>query len=445
MGARAIAIIRLAVPVMLTRLGLLLFTTLDTLMLGHLGADELAYFAISVPPQVTVLTVGFGLLSGTLVLIAQARGAGRMDEIGHVFKMVMVISLVVGVAAALGLMRGEELLTLLGQSPDIARGGGVAIQAFAIGLPAVLLGASCSMLLEAMGRPKIVLAVTLAGLGLKVLLNLWLLEPPGVVQGATGANLATSLARWAMLAALLAYIVGTPAIRRLGLFTRVRRKKQITLELLRYGLPSGLSQGLESTAFGAMSVFAGWLGTHAIGSYQIALNLVAMAFMMALGLSTATSVQVGMAYGAGDRRSAEACGWLGTGMIALYAFALGCVLYAFDTPIARLYTHDPDLLASAAVAIAICGFILLPDGLQGVLMGALRGLGDVNWPSVMHLFSFWAVAVPLAHHLAFTRGWGTDGLLWGLMAGLVAAAGLLAIRFALVSRRPVSRRLIPSA
>jgi len=436
MGARAVAIIRLAVPVMLTRLGLLLFTTLDTLMLGHLGADELAYFAISVPPQVTVLTVGFGLLSGTLVLIAQARGAGRLDEIGHVFKMVMLISLVVGVAAALGLMRGEALLVLLGQSPDIARGGGVAIQAFAIGLPAVLLGASCSMLLEAMGRPRIVLAVTIAGLGLKALLNLWLLD----AHGAVGANLATSLVRWAMLAALLLYILLTPAISRHGLFTRVARKKQITLDLLRYGLPSGLSQGLESTAFGAMSVFAGWLGTHAIGSYQIALNLVAMAFMMALGLSTATSVQVGMAYGARDRRSAEASGWLGTGMIALYALALGCVLYVFDTPIARLYTHDPDLLASAAVAIAICGFILLPDGLQGVLMGALRGLGDVNWPSVMHLFSFWAVAVPLAHHLAFTRGWGTDGLLWGLMAGLVAAASLLAIRFAFVSRR-----LIPAS
>lgn len=441
MGARAVAIIRLAVPVMLTRLGLLLFTTLDTLMLGHLGADELAYFAISVPPQVTVLTVGFGLLSGTLVLIAQARGAGRLDEIGHVFKMVMLISLVVGVAAALGLMRGEALLLLLGQSPDIARGGGLAIQAFAIGLPAVLLAASCSMLLEAMGRPKIVLAVTVAGLGLKALLNIWLLD----AYGAAGANLATSLVRWAMLAALLAYIVLTPAISRHGLFTRVARKKRITLDLLRYGLPSGLSQGLESTAFGAMSVFAGWLGTHAIGSYQIALNLVAMAFMMALGLSTATSVQVGMAYGARDRRGAEASGWLGTGMIALYALALGCVLYVFDTPIALLYTHDPDLVASAALAIAICGFILLPDGLQGVLMGALRGLGDVNWPSVMHLFSFWAVAVPLAHHLAFTRGWGTDGLLWGLMAGLVVAASLLAVRFAFVSRRLIPASLSAGA
>jgi len=152
-----------------------------------------------------------------------------------------------------------------------------------------------------------------------------------------------------------------------------------------------------------------------------------------------------MAYGARDRRGAEASGWLGTGMIALYALALGCALYVFDTPIARLYTHDPDLLASAAIAIAICGFILLPDGLQGVLMGALRGLGDVNWPSVMHLFSFWAVAVPLAHHLAFTRGWGTDGLLWGLMAGLVVAASLLAIRFAFVSRRLIPASLSAGA
>jgi MATE family multidrug resistance protein len=241
-----------------------------------------------------------------------------------------------------------------------------------------------------------------------------------------------------MYAALLGYILLTPEISRLGIYTRVVRKKRLTLDLLKLGLPSAISQGLESSAFGAMTVFAGWLGAHALASYQISLNLVAMAFMMAMGLSTATSVHVGMAYGAGKRAAAESAGWLGTAMVVSYTIAIGIVLIAFDRQIAELYASDPALIGAATIAIAIAAFILLPDGIQGVIMGALRGFGDVNWPSAMHLVSFWVVTVPLAHHLAFGRQWGTDGLLWGLVAGLTCASILLGGRYWAVSRRPVA-------
>ncbi len=432
--ARAGAIFRLAVPVMMTRLGILMFATIDTLMLGRMSADELAYFAISVPPQVTVITVSYGLFSGTLVLIAQARGAGRLDEIGHVFKIASVMALIVSVVVAWILLPGESILRLLGQSPEIAAGGGRALEAFVIGMPAVLLAAVASTLLEAMSRPRVVLVTVAGGLVLKLALNWWLLA----AHGAAGANLATSIARWGMYLALLGYILATPAISRLGLYTRIARKRQITIDLLKLGLPSALSQGLESSAFGAMAVFAGWLGAQALASYQIALNLVAMAFMMAMGLSTATSVHVGMAYGAKRRSAAESAGWLGTWMVISYTIAMGIAFFVFDRQIASIYASDPALIAAASVAIVVAAFILLPDGIQGVLMGALRGFGDVNWPSAMHLVSFWVVTVPLAHHLAFGRNWGTDGLLWGLVAGLTCASILLGGRFFLVSRRPVS-------
>jgi MATE family multidrug resistance protein len=432
--ARAGAIFRLAVPVMLTRLGILMFATIDTLMLGRLSADELAYFAISVPPQVTVITVSYGLFSGTLVLIAQARGAGRLEEIGHVFKIASVMALVLSTLVAWLLFPGEAVLLLLGQSPDIARGGGRTLDTFIIGLPALLLAAVTSTLLEAMSRPRVVLACVIAGLVIKLGLNWWLIEE----HGAAGANLATSIVRWFMYLAMLGYILLTPEITRLGLYTRIRRKKQISLDLLKLGLPSAISQGLESSAFGAMAVFAGWLGAHAIASYQIALNLVAMAFMMAMGLSTATSVHVGMAYGARRREAAEAAGWLGTCMVMLYTVVMGVGFILFDRQIAQLYAADPALIAAATVAIAISAFILLPDGIQGVLMGALRGFGDVNWPSIMHLVSFWVVTVPLAYYLTFTRAWGTAGLLWGLVAGLTCASFLLAGRFWAVSRRPLT-------
>ena len=106
---------------------------------------------------------------------------------------------------------------------------------------------------------------------------------------------------------------------------------------------------------------------------------------------------------------------------------------------ANLYTGDAAVLLIAPPLILIAGIVLIFDGGQAVLMGALRGMADVWLPPVMQFVSWWGVAVPVAYVLSFHAGLGTPGLMWGFLAGALVSCSSLALRFSLVSRRAVQR------
>jgi MATE family multidrug resistance protein len=422
---------------MLTRIGTLTMITVDTMMLGHVGADELAFYAISQPAQMTAFTVGLGLMSGTLVLVAQARGAGREHEIGLVFRVALVFGLAIGFAAALLFSLGETLLTAFGQSGPIAAGGGRVLEVVAYGMPASMGHIVCAMFLEALSRPRINLIVVWGANLTKVALNLVLIFGwySDLHLGAWGAQLALSIVRWLMFVALFAYIATNPALRRVRVLGQFRGAWPVVGRLLRLGLPSGVAQGLESTAFAALAMFAGILGASALAAYQIALNVNALCYMLASGLATATAVHVGIAVGQRDRSASVASGWSGLALWLAASFVLSALLWVYLAEVLGLYTGDALLLASAPPVMTALVFTVIPDGAQGVLMGALRGAGDVLWPTALHLVAFWVVTVPLAHHLAFARDLGAVGLMWGLVVGLSVATAFLGVRFHYLGRR----------
>ena len=76
-GPELSSLLRLAAPVMVSRAGLLVMTTVNTVMTGWAGGDELAYLALGLAPFVFLMLVGTGLLTGTVVLVAQAKGPAR--------------------------------------------------------------------------------------------------------------------------------------------------------------------------------------------------------------------------------------------------------------------------------------------------------------------------------------------------------------------------------
>jgi MATE family multidrug resistance protein len=103
--------------------------------------------------------------------------------------------------------------------------------------------------------------------------------------------------------------------------------------------------------------------------------------------------------------------------------------------VVSLYSDEAAVQALALRLMTITAWFILADGAQGVLTGAVRGMADAAMPTLIAGLSFWLVGVPLCYGLAFTAGWGTVGLIWGLFVGLIVAMSLLALRFHIVSRR----------
>jgi MATE family multidrug resistance protein len=256
--------------------------------------------------------------------------------------------------------------------------------------------------------------------------------------GAAGAALATSISRWTMVAAAVAYVLRMDGRHRYGVVAPMRGHVHRLRTMLRLGGPLAIGAGLETTAFSAVALLAGWIGSLTLAAYQIVINVNALLFMLAIGLSTAATVRVGRAAGEGDAASMARAGWTAA-WVAVGALAVcGFVTAVARDPIVDLYTADAALHALASAALLVVGGLIVVDGLQSVLLGAARGAADAVAPGVIQGVSFWIVAVPAAYWLGIARGHGLFGLLAGLFLGVVAASCLLGWRFRLLVRRIAS-------
>ena len=169
------------------------------------------------------------------------------------------------------------------------------------------------------------------------------------------------------------------------------------------------------------------------------MTVVAFCFMAAIGVGTATAVHVGMAIGCRDQRKMILSGWAGLFAITIFMTMMAVAITFFPNTLARIFTDDPALLAIVVPTLLVGAIILVCDGAQGVLMGALRGAGDVWVPTALHLCSFLLVMVPAAGWLSLRTSLGTPGLMWGTLCGVTLAAVLLAGRFHIISKRPIGR------
>ena len=340
---------------------------------------------------------------------------------------------------------GEWMLLALGQSPSLALEGAAVLAMFGWGMPAVLMFAATTMVLEAMGRPLPGMFFMLVANLLNLVFN-WIfiygnLGAPEM--GAEGAAAATSLARWIVTVGILVWVYAKIARTRLGVEPGRRRFSPENRRLAHRqagrlfgaGLPIASSHGLESAAFASLTVFAGWLGEIEVAAIGIVFNLFALPFMPALGLSTAANVRVGHARGRWDRDGARDAAWSAVRITLALQTCIGLGYVLFAEPLAGLYTNDPAVLAVAVPAVLIAGFVLVPDALQVVLVGCLRGLSDI-WPATgLFIIAFWLTMVPAGYWLGVELGLGSPGLFAAIGIGCLVAVALLVLRF----RRVVAR------
>ena len=429
----------LAGPVIVARCGILIMVSVDTIMTGHAGALELAWLAIAFSPHIAMLVTGIGLLTGTVILVSQADGAGRRWACGRVLWIGMANGVALGLVWAVVMSHGEDVLLLLGQSEELAAGGGEVLAMFAWGMPGIYLFTAVSMFLEGIGRTRPGMVVMIFANLVNFALN-WVLiygnlgfEP----MGAAGAVLATSITRWLMFAALFAYLVWMDDRDAYGLLAPIEQPWRLQARFIRLGVPMALSYSFETTAFMTITMMAGLMGSAHVAAYQAVMNVVALCFMVAIGMATASAVRVGNAVGRRDMPGMRAAGWVGAGLIAVIMAVLALVLAAFREPIMAIYTDDPGVLAVAVPTLAIAALFLVGDGLQGVLVGVLRGAADVWATMWIGAFSFWVVMIPAAWLIGRHLGGGVPGLMWGEMTGILLATVLLAWRFRAVSRRDI--------
>lgn len=424
-------LVRLSGPIVVSRSGFLLLALADTVMTGRYDTVELAYLSIGMGVVMPLLITAIGMIMGTLVLTANAFGGERYRECGPVWRRSIIYALILGSGCIAVGFFGEPLLLMMGQTPDVAKDGGEIFLILSLGLPGHLVFLSSAYFLEGIGRPKMGMFVMIWANILNVILNWVLIDGTAWFgpMGSEGAAWATTVARWFMAISAAGVVWWMADHQTFNIRGKLIGGFSSWQELRRMGYAIGLSFGVESMAFAALNVFAGWLGKLPLAAYGLTLNLMALVFMIALGIGSATAVRVSIAFGRGDYKDAALAGWTGLGVGSLGMMSAGILTYFFAAPLAGIYTDDPALLIEAIITVSFITWIFIPDGGQAVMANALRGRKDVWAPSIIQTVSFFGVMVPVGYVSAFVYETGAVGLFHGILSGCIVSLIWLSIRF----------------
>ncbi len=423
------ALVRLAIPIITVQVGLMFMGVVDTIVVGHVSARELAAASLGNLYVFGLAVFAMGTLWALDPIVSQAMGARDHDAAALGIQRGVVLAASIGVVMTLLCLPAPAVFRFLRQPPDVIPRAAGFVWMSAPGMIVLLLFVTLRQSLQAMKHTRAIVTTIVFGNVLNLALNFVLVfgrfgVPP---MGAPGSALSSTIGRWCMLALLLVL-----SRRELGPMLRPFRREALARGPLRdtlaIGLPIGIQASVEFTTFASISVFAGWFGAEAIGGHQVAINLASLTFMVPAGIGSAASVLVGHAIGEGDaphaRRVASSALLFGAGFMSLTAV----VFLVAPGVFAHLYTSVPGVLAIAIALIPIAGVFQVFDGLQVVASGVLRGAGDTRAAMISNVLGFWLIGMPVSLGLGFGARMGVVGLWWGFVAGLAAVATFLVLR-----------------
>ncbi|HYT73668.1 MAG TPA: MATE family efflux transporter, partial [Vicinamibacterales bacterium] len=201
------------------------------------------------------------------------------------------------------------------------------------------------------------------------------------------------------------------------------------LRLFLLGFPAAGQAVFEVGVFAAATALAGRVSANALAAHQIALNMAAFTFMVPFGIASAAAVRVGQAVGRNDAPGVAAAGWTAVGIGTAFMATASAVFLLFPRMLIRAFTTDQAVLDIGVALLFVAAIFQLFDGLQGVVTGALRGLGDTRTAMLWNLGGHWLFGLPLGYLLCFHAGLGVVGLWWGLSAGLMICGVALLIEW----------------
>jgi multidrug resistance protein, MATE family len=426
------SLLRIGVPVIIAQLLQMSMSFVDTVMAGRLSPEDLAAVAVGSSTLMPLMVLCLGCMMAVTPIVAQNVGGRNFKLIGKNARQVLWLSQILAIPSFFLLWHLDFLLVLIGVTEEIIPIASGYLKAISWGIfPAYAFGA-LRYFNEGLSvtRP----AMFIAGVGLLVNIPanyILMFGKLGFPQlGAVGTGYASAIVFTVMFIGMLWFTVGFDAYKRFDIFGRFRLPEKMYLgELLKIGVPIGVSSTMEVTMFAVVSLLVGTISTVAVAGHQVAINFAAMTFMIPFGLSVAISARVGHSIGKKRPGEARFRGYVGVGLSSIIMSFTALIMFLFPEYITAIYTDDQAVTDMAVQLLFMAAIFQISDGLQVSGFGALRGLKDTKVPMYVNLVAYWIFGIPIAYYLGFPAGYGAPGLWTGLIAGLTVAGILHNIRF----------------
>lgn len=430
-ASELVDLLRLSLPIAITRSAWMLMGITDAIVLGRMAPEELPYVLNSWLPMGVALGFGMGILLGVQVLTSELMGQERSAESGRIFRRGLKFAILLGIVLTVVMYPlAEPMFRALGFAPDVAAAVGSCTRILSLGLIGFMVTAVCSMYLEALRRPLIATLIAYGGVIANVFFNILFVTGVGPFEpmGADGVAWATTATRSLLVIAFVIAVVRlTPAFQSSLDGPSDETKRQFSV-----GVGTAISNVAEWGGFNFTYVIATWISLQVNTVYGYATQLMGLAFMAFLGIGTATSVRVAEHYGRKDAEGVANASRLGVVTTLATGVMLGLLIYVFREPLSLLLVRgdaamDGILLAPALAALLVTvAFAVVFDGLQATASMALRAQNMIWLPSAIHIGSFFVVMIPMGYWLGLVQGRGAQGMIEAAFIG-VFVAGLLQV------------------
>ena len=438
--------LHLAAPLVLTELGWLCMSFVDTVMVGRLPQSATSIGAVSLGSTLfyTIGIFGSGVFLGMDTLVAQAYGARKLDECHRILWNALYLALFLTPILMLFVVAFVPLFPRFGLAPELVGQTVPFLEALVWSTLPLAIYFVLRRYLQAMGivRPVVFALVSanlvnLAGNWTFVYGHLGFRS-----FGVAGSGWSTCVSRVYMAVVLAIAVVYYDRKRNSGFWLAQRRiELGRIVRLLRLGLPAASQQLFEIGGFALATFLIGELGPVQLAGHQIALNVASFTFMVPLGIGSAAAIRVGQAIGARDLRGASHAGWIAILYGEAFMFCSGCCLFFFRHGIARMYSPEADVISAGAALLMIAAVFQIFDGMQVVATGALRGTGNTRTAMLANLIGYWVIGLPLGAWLCFKLKLGAVGMWMGLCLSLM----IIGVALAVVWRNTIRNMMVASA
>lgn len=441
--------LKLAFPVILGMLGHTLIGIVDNIMVGKLGSTELAAVSLGNSLIFIAMSIGIGFSTSITPIIAEAHAENNFDKVRSIFHNGLFLCVILGFMLFLLVVFCQPIMELLHQPKEVIVLAKPYLYWAAFSLLPLIIYQGYKQFADGLSLTHYSMyAIILANI-LHILFNylliygIWIFPKMGII----GAGLGTVISRILMVT-FMHFILASrkklhPYFEAFG-FSEI--KKTVLNKIINLGFPTALQMLFEVVLFTAGIWLCGNIGKTSQAANQIALSLASSTFMVAVGLSVVSMIRVSTQKGLRDYKSliTIARSVFILSVLIEIIFAILFVIFHNYLPYLFLDMDNPAQQVDNAVVIKIASKLLLvaavfqiSDGIQVVVLGALRGLQDVIIPMYITFVAYWLIGFPISYYLGIYTDLKAVGVWIGLLAGLTSAALFLYIRFHYLTKKLV--------
>ena len=434
---------KLASPVMLGMLGHTFVSFVDNIMVGQLGTAELAAVSLGNSFMFVAMSIGIGFSTAITPLIAEADSSNNFSKAKSTFKHGLFLCIIIGISMFLLLYFSKSILhsNFLDQPKEVVALAIPYLDLVAFSLIPLIIFQAFKQFSDGLSMTKYPMYATIIANIVNIILNyIFIFGKFGLpAYGIIGAAYGTLISRFIMVIYLWFLLANKERSKRFVTNIKILVLESTMLKkITSLGAPSAMQMFFEIVIFTAAIWLSGLLGKNPQAANQIALNLSSMTFMVAMGLGVAAMIRVGNQKGLLKFKELRRIAFSIFLFAVILAVAFAILFFIFRFQLPKIYVDLSDVsnlndsievVNIAAKLLLIAAIFQISDSVQVVVLGALRGLQDVNIPTLITFISYWIIGFPISYFLGKENILGSVGIWIGLLAGLSSASILLYLRF----------------